>query len=96
MTRRVEIIRSGRIRRQVLKAIRDNASSELVEVAFNGIGDIKALSHQLKCDSNDGPFDGMVTAEGDALFAIGSKVRFFNEIDPMLFPLGEFDSFKRA
>lgn len=56
MTIRVGINGFGRIERQVLKAIRDNYPNELEVVAINDIGDLKAMAHLLKYDSNYGRF----------------------------------------
>ncbi len=51
--------RFSRIGRQVLKAIVTMATRFEV-VAFNDIGDLKAMAHLLKYDSNYGRFDGTV------------------------------------
>lgn len=86
MTVNVGINGFGRIGRQVLKIIRDQYPNELEVVAFNDIGDMKAMAHLLKYDSNYGRFNGKVEVAEDGLVIDGEKVKAFKETDPAAIP----------
>ncbi|MEJ5240192.1 MAG: type I glyceraldehyde-3-phosphate dehydrogenase [Anaerolineales bacterium] len=89
MTVRVGINGFGRIGRQVFKAIRDYYGNELEVVAFNDVGDLPAMAHLLKYDSNYGRFNGHIEVAEDALIVDGKRIRAFRESDPGNIPWGD-------
>jgi hypothetical protein len=80
---------SGRIGRQVLKAIRDFHPKTLEVVAFNDIGELKTMAHLLKYDSNYGRFNGTVEVGDNALVIDGKTIRAHKETDPGKIPWGD-------
>jgi glyceraldehyde 3-phosphate dehydrogenase len=76
----------GRIGRQVLKAITDHHPDTLEVVAFNDIGDLKAMAHLLKYDSNYGRFPGTVEVGDNELNIDGKQIKAFKETDPGKIP----------
>lgn len=89
MTVRVGINGFGRIGRQVLKAISDYHPDTLEVVAFNDIGDLKAMAHLFKYDSNYGKFHGTVEVGDGELVIDGKAIKAFKETDPGKIPWGD-------
>ena len=77
MAVRVGINGFGRIGRQVLKAISDYHPDTLEVVAFNDIGDLKAMAHLFKYDSNYGKFHGTVEVGDSELVIDGKTIKAF-------------------
>lgn len=89
MTVKVGINGFGRIGRQVLKAIQEYHGDQLEVVAFNDIGDLKAMAHLLKYDSNYGKFPGEVVVDGEKLLVNGKEIKVFKETDPAAIKWGD-------
>lgn len=89
MTVKVGINGFGRIGRQVLKAISDYHPDTLEVVAFNDIGDLKAMAHLFKYDSNYGKFHGTVEVGDSELVIDGKAIKAFKETDPGKIPWGD-------
>jgi glyceraldehyde 3-phosphate dehydrogenase len=79
----------GRIGRNVYRAIRERAASDIEVVAVNDITSPQTLAHLLKYDSILGRFPGQVSAEGDIITADGSRFQVLAERDPQRLPWGD-------
>jgi glyceraldehyde 3-phosphate dehydrogenase len=79
----------GRIGRQVYKAIRERYNDTIDVVAVNDIGDIAAMAHLLKYDTNYGVFPGEVIPQEGGFVAGGDEVMVLAEKDPANLPWGK-------
>ena len=79
----------GRIGRNVLRIIFEEAVSEFDLVAINATGDLNDLAHLLKYDSMYGKFNGSIEVEEDGFSINGKKVKVVNHRDPAEIPWGE-------
>jgi glyceraldehyde 3-phosphate dehydrogenase len=79
----------GRIGRQVYKAIRERYDDAIDVVAVNDIGDIAAMAHLLKYDTNYGVFPGEVIPQEGGFVADGDEVMVLAEKDPANLPWGK-------
>src|SRR3954449_4450264 len=82
---RVAINGFGRIGRNFFRAALDRGADFEI-VAANDLGDANTMAHLLKYDSNLGPLDGQVSAEGGTLKAAGTELRLLSEKDPGAMP----------
>ena len=90
---RVGINGFGRIGRLSFRAIvnKYGLDGDVQVVALNDLTDAATNAHLLKYDSNYGPFDGTVEADGNDLVVNGKKIRVFAEKDPAAIPWGSED-----
>ena len=90
---RVGINGFGRIGRLSFRAIvnKYGLDGDVQVVALNDLTDAATNAHLLKYDSNYGPFDGTVEADGNDLVVHGKKIRVFAEKDPAAIPWGSED-----
>ena len=58
-------------------------------VGLNDLGDTATLAHLLKYDSINGPYEGRVDAEDDALIVDGRSIPVSREPDPARLPWAE-------
>jgi glyceraldehyde 3-phosphate dehydrogenase (phosphorylating) len=82
---RVAINGFGRIGRNFFRAALERGAGFEI-VAANDLGDANTMAHLLKYDSNLGPLDGDVSAEGGTLKAAGKELRLLSEKDPGAMP----------
>jgi glyceraldehyde 3-phosphate dehydrogenase len=83
---RVGINGFGRIGRNVLRAARQRAASDLEVVAVNDLADPPTLAHLFKYDSIMGTYAGEVEAEGQGLSVDGHAISVSAERDPAKIP----------
>ncbi len=76
----------GRIGRQVLKAVNDFHSDQLVVVAVNDLFDAETNAHLFKYDSNYGIYPGTVEVQNGDLLVDGKRIKVFAEKDPGKLP----------
>lgn len=78
----------GRIGRLVVRAALQNPDATVV-----GVNDpfltLEYAAYQFKYDSTHGTWDGDVTTEDGCLVVDGTKIQFFNELDPTKIPWGD-------
>ena len=86
MTVRVAINGFGRIGRNVLRAIHEQARADLAVVAINDLGPVETNAHLLRYDSVHGRFPGTVTADGESIDIGGGPIRVLRERDPAQLP----------
>ena len=86
MTVRVAINGFGRIGRNVLRAIHEQARADLAVVAINDLGPVETNAHLLRYDSVHGRFPGTVTADGESIDVGGGPIRVLRERDPAQLP----------
>ena len=86
MTVKVGINGFGRIGRQVLKAIIEQAGDQLEVVAINDLFDTATNAHLFKYDSNYGAYPGTVEISGNDLIVDGKTIKVFAEKDPSNLP----------
>jgi glyceraldehyde 3-phosphate dehydrogenase len=86
MAIRVGINGFGRIGRNVVRAAKKMAATDLDFVAVNDITDTKTLAHLLTYDSVHGRFPGEIRAEGDGLVVDGDAMKVLAEKDPAKLP----------
>ena len=79
----------GRIGRNVLRIIFEEAVDEFELVAINATGDLKDLAHLLKYDSIFRTFKGTIEVEEDGFLINGKKVKVVNHRDPAEIPWKE-------
>lgn len=103
---RVALNGFGRIGRQFLKLAIDR--DEIDIVAINDLGDLEQFAYLLKYDSVYGRWNRDVFAKGDELVVDGTKIKFFQQKDPMTLPwkdlkvdvvieaTGVFESYEKA
>lgn len=103
---RVALNGFGRIGRQFLKLAVDRDGLEVV--AINDLGDLEQFVYLLKYDSVYGRWSRDVSAKGDELVVDGTKIKFFQQKDPMTLPwkdlkidvvveaTGVFESYEKA
>ena len=84
MAIKVAINGFGRIGRLVLRCLLPLKNIEVV--AVNDIVPSDNLAYLLKYDSTHGKYEGIVTAEENAIIVDGNKIHVFNEKDPALLP----------
>lgn len=72
MTVRVAINGSGRIGRNILRAIYESGRKDIDVVAINDLGPVETNAHLLRFDSVHGRFPHEVTMSGDTI-SIGSR-----------------------
>jgi glyceraldehyde 3-phosphate dehydrogenase len=89
MAIKVAINGFGRIGRNVFKLAHKNLGIEIV--AINDLTDPKTLAHLLKYDSVHGRFDGVVTAESDAIVVDGTRIPIYAIRSPKDLPWGELN-----
>ena len=89
MTVKVGINGSGRIGRQVYKAIRDNYKGVLDVEAINDLMPPETNAHLLKYDSTYGKFNGTVEVRDGDIYVDGEKLKSYAEKDPSKLPWGE-------
>src|SRR3989344_4350322 len=70
----------GRIGRMFFRHAFDHPEIEII--AINDLGDIQNLAYLLRYDTVYGPYDKLVTAEGNSLLVDGRPISVFNEADP--------------
>ncbi len=85
MSTKVAINGFGRIGRQSLKAMMEN-HPDLEVVAINDLVDTHTNAHLFKYDSNYGPFQGTVEADGDYLVINGKRIKVTKERNPENLP----------
>ena len=83
---RVAINGFGRIGRNVLRAIHEQARADLAVVAINDLGPVETNAHLLRYDSVHGRFPGTVTADGESIDIGGGPIRVLRERDPERLP----------
>ena len=83
---RVAINGFGRIGRNVLRAIHEQARADLAVVAINDLGPVETNAHLLRYDSVHGRFPGTVTADGESIDIGGGPIRVLRERDPARLP----------
>lgn len=83
---RVVINGFGRIGRNVLRAIHEQARADLAVVAINDLGPVETNAHLLRYDSVHGRFPGTVTADGESIDIGGGPIRVLRERDPARLP----------
>ncbi|RMG81608.1 MAG: type I glyceraldehyde-3-phosphate dehydrogenase [Bacteroidetes bacterium] len=89
MTKKIAINGFGRIGRL---AFRNLLKKEGVEVvAINDLTDNKTLAHLLKYDSAQGPFEGTVESNDDALIVNGKAIKALSERNPENLPWRELN-----
>ncbi len=87
MKTKVAINGFGRIGRQVLKRLLEDASDTLEVVAINDLFDPKTNAHLFKYDSNYGIYNGEVTvSEAGNLVIDGTEIKVLAERDPATCP----------
>ena len=86
MTTRIGINGLGRICRQVLKVMKEDAAQAFDVVAFNDLGDLATMAHLFKYDSNYGKFEGDLELKEDGFVINGDFVQAFSEPDPAKLP----------
>jgi glyceraldehyde 3-phosphate dehydrogenase len=89
MTTKVGINGFGRIGRQVLKAIEEQAGDRLEVVAINDLFDASTNAHLFKYDSNYGRYAGTVEVKGNDLVVDGKTIKVYAERDPGNLPWGK-------
>ncbi len=89
MAIRVGINGFGRIGRQVLKAMYEHYPDDIEVAAFNDLGQLDAMAHLFRYDSNYGVYKGAVEAADGALTVDGNKIRALSERDPAQLPWGD-------
>jgi len=90
MKTKVAINGFGRIGRQVLKRLLEDASDTLEVVAINDLFDPKTNAHLFKYDSNYGIYNGEVTvSEAGNLVIDGTEIKVLAERDPGNLPWKE-------
>ena len=83
---RVAINGFGRIGRNVLRAIHEQARADLAVVAINDLGPVETNAHLLRYDSVHGRFPGTVTADGESIDIGGGPIRVLRERDQARLP----------
>ena len=83
---RVAINGFGRIGRNILRAIHEQARADLAVVAINDLGPVETNAHLLRYDSVHGRFPGTVTADGESIDIGGGPIRVLRERDPARLP----------
>ena len=83
---RVAINGFGRIGRNVLRAIHEQARADLAVVAINDLGPVETNAHLLRYDSVHGRFPGTVTADGESIDIGGGPIRVLRERNPARLP----------
>ena len=91
MAIRVGINGFGRIGRQVLKAMYEYYPDDIEVVAFNDLGQLDAMAHLFRYDSNYGIYQGTVEVADSALIVDGNEIRALSERDPAQLPWGDLD-----
>ena len=76
MAIRVAINGYGRIGRNVLRALYEYNSTDVIQiVAINDLGDAKTNAHLTQYDTVQGRFNGTVSVDGDYMLVNGDKIR---------------------
>ena len=92
MTIRVAINGSGRIGRNILRALyAGKHQNEIQIVAINDLGSVDVNAHLLKYDTTHGPFKGEVTVDQGNLVVNGNNILVLSERDPALLPWADLD-----
>ncbi|MDN3516974.1 type I glyceraldehyde-3-phosphate dehydrogenase [Aquisalimonas lutea] len=87
MAYRIAINGFGRIGRNALRAIFEQARTQSLEVvAINDLGDAATNAYLLRHDTVHGAFRGAVEVDGDDLLVEGRRVRVLAESDPARLP----------
>ncbi len=89
MAVKVAINGFGRIGRNVLRAVAENARTDLEVVAINDLTSPETNAHLLKYDSVHGRFPGQVRLEGDVMDIGMGPIRVLAERDPARLPWGD-------
>ena len=89
MAIRVGINGFGRIGRQVLKAMHEYYPDDMEVVAFNDLGQLNAMAHLFRYDSNYGVYRGQVEVADGALIVDDNEIKALSERDPAQLPWGE-------
>ena len=89
MAIRVGINGFGRIGRQVLKAMHEYYPDDMEVVAFNDLGQLGAMAHLFRYDSNYGVYRGQVEVADGALIVDDNEIKALSERDPAQLPWGE-------
>lgn len=91
MATRIGINGFGRIGRLSFRAIAEKFASgtgDIEVVAINDLTDARTNAHLLKYDSNYGPFQGDVVADGKDILVNGKRINVYAEHDPAVIPWG--------
>ncbi|MEM7268265.1 MAG: type I glyceraldehyde-3-phosphate dehydrogenase [Pseudomonadota bacterium] len=91
MTLTVGINGFGRIGRNVLRAIAEQARDDISVVAINDLAPVETNAHLLKYDSVHGKFPGDVTVQGDFLNIGSGPIKVTAERDPAALPWSDVD-----
>lgn len=92
MTIKVAINGYGRIGRNVLRALYENARTDEIRiVAVNDLGDAATNAHLTRFDSAHGRFPGTVEVVEKDLIVNGDHIRVLSERDPAKLPWGDLD-----
>jgi glyceraldehyde 3-phosphate dehydrogenase len=86
MAIRVGINGFGRIGRQVLRAVKEQGSSDIDFVAINDLTDTRTSAHLFKYDSVHRAFNGDVSQSSDSITINGDTIKIFAQKDPALLP----------
>ncbi len=86
MTVRVAINGFGRIGRNILRAIAENARKDIEVVAINDLAPVETNAHLLRFDSVHGRFPGEVKVEGDSISLGNGKIKVTAVKDPSTLP----------
>ena len=89
MAIRVGINGFGRIGRQALKAMYEYYRDDIEVAAFNDLGQLDAMAHLFRYDSNYGVYQGAVEAAAGALIVDGNAIKALSERDPARLPWGD-------
>jgi glyceraldehyde 3-phosphate dehydrogenase len=86
MTVRVAINGFGRIGRNILRSIAENARRDIEVVAINDLGPVETNAHLFRYDSVHGRFPGTVVVDGDTIDVGFGKIKVTAERDPSKLP----------
>jgi glyceraldehyde 3-phosphate dehydrogenase len=89
MAVRVGINGFGRIGRNIFRAAKKHAVTDVEFVAVNDITDSGTLAHLLKYDSNFGALDAEVKTEGEQIIVAGQSIKVLAKTDPAQLPWGD-------
>ena len=89
MAVRVGINGSGRIGRNVLRAIIESGRTDIEVVAINDLGPVETNAHLLRYDSVHGRFPATVTTTADTIDVGRGPMKVTAERDPAKLPWGD-------
>ena len=90
MTVKVAINGSGRIGRNILRALYElDRTDEITIVAINDLGPAKSNAHLTQYDTAHGKFPGTVSVEDGDMLVNGDRIKVFAERDPSKLPWAE-------